>query len=140
MSHQQKLFYTLGLLIMGVAILVGIHKLKSSDEEANVKALTLDLMDIAAKIQAYYFQPKLLGGGDHSFSGLTSDEDGLTKLFIKSQNINGTFKFVNSGNDDFMIIRATGKNDYDGDGKNLTIEVKVYPDSMETVVVNYQGG
>ena len=35
------------------------------------------------------------------------------------------------------VIQAIGKDDYDGDGHNLTIEMKVYADSVESAVVNY---
>ena len=132
MGQQQLLLYTLGLLVAGAAILVGIQKFNASHQEASIEALTLDLADIAAKAQTYYYAPDFLAGGNHSFSNLTD----LEKLFIKPQNENGEFKII-SGNDDFLIIQATGKDDYDEDGTNLTIEAKVYADSVQTEVVNY---
>ena len=137
MGHQQKLLYVLGMVVVSAAILTGIKKFITSHQEANINALTVDLLDIAAKIQIYYSTPQYLGGGNHSFSGLTANETGLPKLFIDNQNENGTFKIINPGNDDFLIVQAIGKDDYDGDGTNLTIEMTVYADSVETKVVNY---
>jgi hypothetical protein len=136
MGHQQLLLYTLGLLIAGAAILVGIQKFNASHREASIDALQLDLLTIAAKAQLYYHTPKNLDGGNYSFSGLTNNPDDLKKLFVNSENENGSFKII-SGTDNFLAVHALGNNDYDGDGTNLTIEMKVYPDSMHTEVINY---
>lgn len=136
MAYQQKLLYIASLIVVGAAILVGIQNFESSSRDANIDALTLDLMNIAMKLQANYFKPECLAGGDHSFSGIATDSSGLQRFFIKSNNINGTFKIV-SANDEVLVIQAIGKEDYDGDGQNLAIEMKVFADSVETVVVNY---
>ena len=136
MGYQQKMLYIASLITVGAAILVGIDKFNSSYQDADIQALTSDLIDIAARVQAHYFTPEFLGGGDHSFTEFTSNAAELEKLFIKSQNINGSFTIM-SGNDDFLVLQAVGKNDYDGDGNNLTINMKVYPDSVDTEVVNY---
>ena len=136
MGHQQLLLYTLGLLIAGAAILVGIQQFNASQRESSIDALQLDLLTIAAKTQMYYHTPKSFDGGSYSFAGLSNSQDALRKLFIDSENENGSFKFI-SGTDDVLIFHALGKNDYDGDGTNLTIELKVYPDSVATEVINY---
>ena len=136
MGYQQKLLYIASLIVVGTAILMGVHKFKSSSMDANINALTSNLMHIATKVQANYFKPECLAGSNHSFSGIATDSAGLQKFFIKPNNINGTFKIV-SANDDVLVIQAIGKEDYDGDGQNLTIEMKVYADSVETAVVNY---
>lgn len=135
MAYQQKLLYIASLIVVGAAILVGIQKFTSSSLDANINALTLDLMDIAAKVQANYFTPQCLAGGDHSFSGIATDSSALQKFFIKSNNINGSFKII-FANDEVLVIQAIGNEDYDGDGHNLTIEMKVFADRVETVVVN----
>ncbi len=135
MAYQQKLFHIAGLIVVGAAILAGIQKFKSASMDANINALTLDLMNIAMKLQANYFKPKCLAGGDHSFSGIATDSTGLQRFFIKPNNINGSFK-IESANDEVLVIQAIGKEDYDGDGKHLTVEMKVFADSVETAVVN----
>lgn len=135
MAYQQKLLYISSLIALGAAILVGIQKFESSSRDANIDALTLDLMNIATRLQANYFTPQCLAGGDHSFSGIGIDSSALERFFIKPNNINGSFNII-SVDDKMLVIQAIGKEDYDGDGQNLTIEMKVFADSLETVVVN----
>lgn len=135
MVNQQKLLYIAGLIVVGAAILAGIQKFKSASRDASNNALTLDLLNIATRLQANYFKPKCLVGGNHSFSGMVTDSSALQQFFIKPKNINGSFKIV-SADDKVLVIQAIGKDDYDGDGQNLTIEMKVFADSLETVVVN----
>ncbi|MDZ7401006.1 MAG: hypothetical protein ONB37_12660 [candidate division KSB1 bacterium] len=130
------MLYTLGLLAVGAAILVGIEKFNSAHQEASQHALTLDLLSIAAKAQAYYHTLKFLGGTPYPFSDLTKEADGLKKLGIAADNENGHFQII-SANDHLVIIQAIGKDDYDGDGQKLTIQMKVYPDSVQTAVINY---
>lgn len=136
MGYQQKLIYIFSLLVLGGAIVVGIQKFNASSMEANIESLKLDLLGIAANIQMCYFKSRCPKSSDHPFFGLTVDPEDLEKLFIKSYNSNGTFKIVKSGND-FLIIQAIGKEDYDGDGQNLTVEIKVFPDSVQTSIISY---
>jgi hypothetical protein len=136
MGHQQKLLYISGLMIVGAAILVGIQKFDTSYQEANINLITLDLMAIATNAQSYYFTPGCLNGGGGSFSRLSPTQIGERNLCFDAENINGTFKII-EGNANFLIIQGIGKIDYDGDGKNLTIEMEVFPDTVQTEVVNY---
>lgn len=136
MGIQQKLLYISGLIAVGVAILVGIQKFQSSSAEANLHALKLDLLTIATKAQQYYHKPLCLDGGGLSYARITADNKGLEKLLVSPQNLNGTFQIVESS-DQYLILQATGKDDYDGDGTNLTIQMKVFPDSVSTTVISY---
>lgn len=136
MGLQQKFLYISGLIAVGVAILIGIQKFESSSAEANLHALTLDLLTIATRAQQYYHKPHFLEGGGLSFSEITTDNTGLEKLFAEYQNLNGNFQIVSSS-DQSLTIEATGKHDYDDDGRNLTIQMTVYADSVQTKVVSY---
>ena len=136
MGYQQKLLYISGLVAVGVAILVGIQKYESSSAEANLHALTLDLLTIATKAQQYYYKPEFLEGGERSFSGISADSKGLEKLLTEPQNINGSFQIIKA-DDQSLTIQATGTGDYDEDGKNLTIQLTVFADSVQTKVISY---
>ncbi len=136
MGQQQALLYTLGLLVAGAAILVGIQKYNASQQEASREALTLDLLSIAAKAQAYYRMPRCLDGLEHSFADLTRQENAFNYLGVASENENGQFQIV-SGNENMLIIQAIGRDDFDGDGIRLTIEMKVYPDSVQRTIISY---
>lgn len=136
MGYQQKLLYISGLVAVGIAILIGIQKFESSSAEANLHALTLDLLTIATKAQQYYYKPEFLEGGGFSFAEITADSKGLEKILADSQNIIGSFQIIESG-DQSLTIQATGITDYDEDGKNLTIQMKVFADSVQTTVISY---
>ncbi|MCI0494236.1 hypothetical protein L0Z72_04450 [candidate division KSB1 bacterium] len=136
MGYQQKLLYISGLVAVGVAILIGIQKFESASSEANLHALTQDLLTIATKAQQYYYKPEFLEGGGLSFDEITADSKGLEKLLVEPQNINGSFQIVKS-EDQCLTIEATGEGDFDGDGKNLTIQMKVFADSVQTTVISY---
>lgn len=136
MGYQQKLMYISGLIAVGVAILVGIQKYHSSSAEANLHALTLDLLSIATKAQQYYYKPEYLEGGGRSFTGITTDSKGLEKLLSELQNINGSFQIIGS-DDQTLTIEATGKYDYNEDGRNLTIQIKIFADSVQTNIISY---
>lgn len=136
MAYHQKMLYISGLIAVGVAILVGIKKFESSSTEANLHGLTLDLLTIATKAQQYYYKPECLEGGGLSFADLAADNAGLEKLSVESQNLNGSFQIINS-NQHSLTLQATGKNDYDGDGKTLTIQMTVFADSVQTTIISY---
>lgn len=136
MAQQQTLLYVLSLIVVGAGILIGIQRFNASHQEASIEALRLDLLSIAAKAQMYCHTPQIMSGGNRSFSDLANHPDGLKKLFVDPENEHGSFRIV-SGNDDLLIIQAIGKEDYDGDGTNLTVEAMVYADSVKTEVVNY---
>jgi len=136
MGYQQKLLYISGLVAVGVAILIGIQKFESSSAEANLHALTLDLLTIATKAQQYYYKSDFLDGGGLSFAKITPDSNGLEKLLVEPQNLNGSFQIIKS-DDQYLTFEATGKYDYDEDGKNLTIQMTVFADSVQTTVISY---
>lgn len=136
MGHYQKLLYFASLIAVGAAILAGVQMFQSASRDATIRALTMDLLHIAPRLQADYFKPECFDGSDHSFSGIATDSLALQQLFIKPRNISGSFKIL-SATDDVVVLQAIGKDDYDGDGQNLTIEMKVFADSLATVVVNY---
>lgn len=134
MGYQQKLLLVSSLFIVGMGVLTGIHKFYSSSATANLHALLIDLYYIAGNAQEYYHKPKDLTGGGLSFAGITS-EDGFKKLFIKSENENGIFKIISSS-DDCLTVQAVGHYDTDDDGQNLTVEIKIYPDNVETAIIS----
>lgn len=136
MAQQQKILLAVCLIIVTAAILAGIQEFQSSFVEADINALKNDLLHIAFKAQEYYHKPLAFRGGGLSFRGITADQAGFKKLRIQSQNENGSFKIISSGDDQCLNIQAIGKDDNDGDGKNLTIEISIYPDSMRIDIIN----
>ena len=76
MGQQQLLLIILGVIIVGLAIAVGITMFRDNAVSSNRDAMANDLIHIAAKAKHYYRRPSSMGGGGHSFVGLTADAAG----------------------------------------------------------------
>ncbi len=71
MGQQQLLLIVLGVIIVGIAIVVGIQMFGSNASSSNTDAVISDLNNLAAKAQQYYVKPTAMGGGGNSFTGWT---------------------------------------------------------------------
>ncbi len=71
MGQQQLLLIVIGVIIVGIAIVVGINLASTSARSANRDAVIADLNNIGAFAQQYYRKPTALGGGGNSFTGFT---------------------------------------------------------------------
>jgi len=71
MGQQQLLLIVLGVIIVGIAIVVGINLFSASSLEANRDAVVADNMNLAALAQQFYKKPSSLGGGNNTFTGFT---------------------------------------------------------------------
>jgi Tfp pilus assembly protein PilE len=101
MGQQQLLLIVLGVIIVGIAIVVGINLFQSSAVDANRNAVIQDLNTLAAKAQEYYKKPTSLGGGGNSFVGFTIPT-GL------SSNANGTYAISGSATATQIVFTGTG--------------------------------
>lgn len=68
MGQQQLLLIVLGVIIVGIAVVVGINTFSASSSQANTDALIADLSTIAANAQQFYRKPQAMGGGGNSFN------------------------------------------------------------------------
>ena len=71
MGQQQLLLIVLGVIIVGIAVVVGINVFTASSVEANRNALIGDATNLASMAQQYYRKPTALGGGNQTFTGWT---------------------------------------------------------------------
>ncbi|MBK7978698.1 MAG: hypothetical protein IPK06_01535 [Ignavibacteriae bacterium] len=69
MGQQQLLLIVLGVIIVGIAVVVGINVFTASSKNANRDAVIADLTTLAAMAQQYYRKPTAMGGGGNSFIG-----------------------------------------------------------------------
>jgi Tfp pilus assembly protein PilE len=69
MGQQQLLLIVLGVIIVGIAVVVGINIFSSSSMQSNRDAVTADLTNLATLAQQYYKKPVVAGGGGNSFTG-----------------------------------------------------------------------
>jgi hypothetical protein len=84
MGQQQLLLIILGVIIVGVAILVGLSMARAHRIETYKDAMVNDLSNIAADAIAYKTRTSTMGGGQGGFTGYT--------LPVKfAANVNGTY-------------------------------------------------
>jgi len=71
MGQQQLLLIVLGVIIVGIAVVVGINVFTAQNTNSNRDAVTADLTNLASMAQQFYKKPEALGGGGNSFTGGT---------------------------------------------------------------------
>ena len=69
MGQQQLLLIVLGVIIVGVAIVVGINVFSANAILSNRDGVVTDLNNLAANAQQFYRKPTSMGGGGNSFIG-----------------------------------------------------------------------
>jgi hypothetical protein len=96
MGQQQLLLLVLGIVIVGLAVVVGIQAFSENQKKANGDAIVNDAIRIASDIQAWKLKPQAFGGGadQADFTGVTLSQIGYS---LDSggdySNLNGTFEF-----------------------------------------------
>lgn len=128
MGQQQLLLIVLGVIIVGIAIVVGINIATSSAQSANRDQVIADLNNLGAQAQAYYRKPTAMGGGGNSFAGWTIppaiDTTG-----------NGTYAISGTPNATAVTIVGTG-NEVGNDGSAKVKATAVVTTSGISVTVN----
>jgi hypothetical protein len=69
LGQQQLLLIVLGVIIVGVAVVVGINLFNAHARIAAIDSVTLQLVSYGHLAQEYYKKPKAFGGGGNSFAG-----------------------------------------------------------------------
>ena len=136
MGQQQLLLLVLGIVIVGLAVVVGIQAFGENQKKANADALVNDAIRIASDAQAWKLKPEAFGGGANGdpddFSGFTLEKVGYTVASGVYTNLNGTFTITASTTS--LIIAAVS----DATLAN-TVTVTVVgtdTDDISTVVTN----
>jgi hypothetical protein len=88
MGQQQLLLLVLGIVIVGLAVVVGIQAFGENQKKANTDALVNDGVRIASDAQAWVLKPAAFGGGNGAPAGLNTD--GFEKL---------GYRVIGTGND-----------------------------------------
>jgi hypothetical protein len=91
MGQQQLLLLVLGIVIVGLAVVVGIQAFGENQKKANADALVNDGVRIASDAQAWALKPQAFGGGNGQFNGLTLEQLGYTVTGSTYSNLNGQF-------------------------------------------------
>jgi hypothetical protein len=121
MGQQQLLLIILGIIIVGIAIVVGINVFTARAADSKRDNIINDLIHLASNAQKYYKTPKSMGGGAWEFTGwkipsqLKTNADGsFLSASVEAQKIIlvGTGNEVVTGNDSVKVKMTVFPNDY----------------------------
>jgi len=144
MGQQQLLLLVLGIVIVGLAVVVGIQAFSENQKKANADALVNDAIRIASDAQAWMLKPTAFGGGGNNCASTSgcdwSDLDAnFSQLGYATSgniysNLNGEFELAATG--DLVITGSSLSN-----GNQVVVTVTgTGPDNIQTVVdTNYAG-
>lgn len=135
MGQQQLLLLVLGIVIVGLAVVVGIQAFSENQKKANADALVMTAMRIASDAQSWLRKPSQFGGasldtnGDRrtNFSGL-STEISLQGLGYpvngssQYSDVNGRYEITVNGNN---LVISAGSATTSGAGDNNLVCVTV---------------
>jgi hypothetical protein len=68
MVQQQLLLIALGIIVVGIAVVVGLDHFTTSAAKSNRNQLISDLHFLSIAAQAYYKKHSEFGGGNNSFT------------------------------------------------------------------------
>ena len=125
MGQQQLLLIVLGVIIVGIAIIVGINLFSEQAAASNFDAVMNDMQRIAATSQQWYLKPVALGGGGRTFANVS-----FSNINVSASNENGSYAVSNPQQASFTLT-GIGLEDGDDDGTPITISFTVYRDSTD---------
>jgi Tfp pilus assembly protein PilE len=115
MGQQQLLLIVLGVIIVGIAVVVGINVFTASSANANRDAVISDLTTLAAMAQQHYRKPVAMGGGGNSFSTSNGAAAAWTIPASLDTTANGTYVLTSAPTATSVSITGTG-NEIGNDG------------------------
>jgi hypothetical protein len=129
MGQQQLLLIVLGVIIVGIAIVVGINLFNANAESSAKDGVVSDCTNLAAMAQQFYKKPVAMGGGGNSFT----KAHGATAVWsipaLLDTTGNGTYTAVPS--DQSVVITGTPLT---GSGYAWTVTTTVTPTTIASKV------
>jgi hypothetical protein len=105
MGQQQLLLIVLGVIIVGIAVVVGINLFNANAEEACKDGIVSDCTNLGSMAQQYYKKPASMGGGNNTF-------DGWDIPVNLAESVNGTYVGPGAGQT-FDIVGTPINAEYD---------------------------
>jgi len=136
MGQQQLLLLVLGIVIVGLAVVVGIQAFSENQKQANADQMVNDAIRIASDAQAWKLKPSAFGGGA-SASNWTGLDFGQIGYTVGDQ---GLHPGTDAEADQYENLNAVY--DMAGSGANLTITGTSFDGAgaaLNTVVVVVSG-
>jgi hypothetical protein len=130
-GSQQLLLIILGMIVVGIAVLVGISLFNDHASATNRDAVANDLVHAASVAQMWRKKPVTQGGGGGSFVGFD-----LRYVIRDMRNTNGTYSVFGGATDSLIIIEGVGTQPgYDGE-QPVKVSIRVFDARTEVNEVN----
>ena len=123
MGQQQLLLIVLGVIIVGIAVVVGINLFNANAEEAAKDGVVSDCTNLGAMSQQYFKKPLSMGGGGNAFTGFVVPVNLETTA-------NGTYSAVATAGDCTITGNPTA-----GQGYGWTVTTVVTPTTITTTIL-----
>ena len=131
MGQQQLLLIVLGVIIVGIAIVVGINLFNANAEESAKDTLASEGTNLAALAQQFYKKPLALGGGGNTFNTGGGAGTGFTIPAKLATSGTGAVWSMPTKAAQNILLRATNTVT---SGYTWTVEVYVKSDSIGTKI------
>lgn len=127
MGQQQLLLIVLGLIVVGVAVVVGINYFRANAVEAKRNNVTNELVNLAAMAQQYFLKPKALGGGARNFTGWK-----IPGELVSTANGHYTIESIEP---DVIVILGTGNEVVTGND-SVKVRINIEPTTFKAEPLN----
>jgi hypothetical protein len=122
MGQQQLLLIVLGVIIVGIAVVVGINLFNANAEEAAKDGVVSDCTNLGAMAQQFYKKPLSMGGGGNTFTNFVVPANLVTTA-------NGTYSAAPAAQQCVITGTPTA-----GQGYTWTVTTTVTPTNISTVI------
>jgi hypothetical protein len=126
LGQQQLLLIVLGVIVVGIAVLMGILLFRQNAIEEKRDAVINEGITVAHNAIQYYNKPKVLGGGGFSFLGWKIPSNLKTSP-------NGSY--IETVNADDVKITGTG-NDLVSGTDSVKVKFTVTRTGVQTTIIN----
>lgn len=127
MGQQQLLLIVLGIIIVGIAIIMGITLFQANAVEAKRNNVTNELVNLASHAQQFFLKPKALGGGARNFTGWKIPSELITTA-------NGHYTIESIAEDEIVIL-GTGNEVVTGND-SVKVSITINSTSFQTKIIN----
>jgi len=113
MGQQQLLLIVLGVIIVGIAVVVGINLFNANAVSANRDGVISDLNNLGTMAQQYYKKPSSMAGGGNTFTGWTipaqldTTANGTYAVTVSAQSVSIVGTGTETGDDGSTKVKAT---------------------------------
>jgi len=128
MGQQQLLIALIAVVIVGIAIVVALGMFSSGSIESQRNAIIGDLLQFAQQARSYYWRPRMLGGGDSSFEGIT-----LRTISSVTENEHGRY-YIEEATKDYVVIVGVGRVISGSD--SIRVSMRVNEKTNQLTVIN----